>query len=147
MTSSIGAVPPASQGFGQQPPAPASAPGAEMGKDAFLKLLVTQLKYQDPASPADGTTFIAQLAGFTQVEKLSDLADTEQKLLSTQELLGASTMIGRTVDYTIAGSGSGNGNGSGVVTSASFASTGPTVRVGDRDVPLSSITAVRVTGT
>jgi flagellar basal-body rod modification protein FlgD len=143
MTSPIGAMSPTSQALGQQPPAPAGAPGAELGKDAFLKLLVTQLKYQDPTSPADGTAFIAQLAGFTQLEKLSDLAETEQKLLATQQLLGASTMIGRTVDYTIAGKGSG----SGVVTSASFASTGPTVRVGDQEVPLSSITAVRVAGT
>jgi flagellar basal-body rod modification protein FlgD len=141
MTSPIGAILPTTAGGGQLP-ASTGTSGSDLGKDAFLKLLVTQLKYQDPASPADGTAFMAQLAGFTQVEKLGDLVATEQKLLATQQLLGASTMIGRTVDYTIPG----HGNGTGVVTSATIASTGPTVRVGDQDVPLSSITGVRATG-
>ena len=39
-------------------------------QDTFLKLLVAQLKYQDPSNPADSTQFLAQTAQFTQVEKL-----------------------------------------------------------------------------
>lgn len=52
---------------------------AEMGKDEFLTLLVTQLKNQDPESPLDSKEFAVQLAQFTQVEKLISI---DQKLQS-----------------------------------------------------------------
>ena len=139
MTNPVGAFTPISDVLGQQPPVPAKTPGNELGKDAFLKLLVAQLKYQDPTSPMQGTDFIAQTAQFTTVEKLTDLADTENKLLATQQLLGAGSLIGRTVDYTLPGGATGHG----VATGASFASTGATLRVDDHDVALTSITGIR----
>lgn len=40
-----------------------------MGKDAFMTMLIAQLKHQDPLNPMDGTDFTAQLAQFTQLEK------------------------------------------------------------------------------
>ena len=43
-------------------------------KDIFLKLLVAQMKYQDPANPASSSEFMAQTATFTQVEKLEEIA-------------------------------------------------------------------------
>lgn len=141
MTSPLGSATPISQALGAQQPAAATEPGNTLGKDAFLKLLVAQLRYQDPSSPADGTAFIAQTAQFTQVEKLSDLASTEQQLLAVQLRLGASALIGRTVRYT----GADGSTGTGVVSSASFTGSTPTVRVGDADVPLSEVTEVRTT--
>lgn len=42
-------------------------------KDVFLKLMVAQLKHQDPMSPADGTQFVTQLAQFTQLEQSMDM--------------------------------------------------------------------------
>ncbi len=44
-----------------------------MGKDAFLKLLITQLQHQDPLNPADSTEFTAQLAQFSSLEQLSNI--------------------------------------------------------------------------
>jgi flagellar basal-body rod modification protein FlgD len=143
MTSPLGAPTPISQVLGQPPAPAATQPGSVLGKDAFLKLLVAQLRYQDPSSPADGTAFIAQTAQFTQVEKLTDLADTEQKLLSAQLMLGASTLVGRTIGYTK----SDGSAASGVVTAASFAGPTPSLRVGDADVPLSAVTEVRIAST
>ncbi len=53
-----------------QPAAPEAAPRTDgVDKNAFLKLLVAQLQNQNPLSPADGATFVAQLAGFSQLEQ------------------------------------------------------------------------------
>jgi len=55
--------------------APNAAGDATMGKDEFLKMLVTQLKNQDPLNPMDGQEFAAQLAQFTSVEQLLNISD------------------------------------------------------------------------
>src|ERR1700755_1251880 len=64
-------------------------------QDTFLKLLVAQLKYQDPSNPADSTQFLAQTAQFTQVQKLQQIAG----MMQAQQLIGASALVGRTVTY------------------------------------------------
>ncbi|MET7420651.1 flagellar hook capping FlgD N-terminal domain-containing protein [Dactylosporangium sp. NPDC005555] len=114
-------------------------PGGDLGKDAFLKLLVAQLKYQDPMKPMDNSEFLAQTAQFTTVEKLSDLATMEQSLLTAQLQLGASNLIGKTVAYT---DKDGKAQ-SGVVTAAAFSGNSPTLRVGDTDVALGAVKEVR----
>ncbi len=60
-----------------------------LGKEAFLQLLVTQMKYQDPLNPADDTDFIAQLAQFSSLEQLQNL---NQSFSDT----GALNMVGKT---------------------------------------------------
>lgn len=52
-----------------------------LGQDAFLKLLVTQLQHQDPSKPIDDTQFIAQLAQFSSLEKLTDMASSLKALV------------------------------------------------------------------
>ncbi len=78
MSSSVTSAPPV--GRAEPTPAPARAAtataGGEMGKDAFLKLLVAQLRNQDPLSPSDGKEMAAQLAQFTSVEQLQSANDT-----------------------------------------------------------------------
>ncbi|HZF68981.1 MAG TPA: flagellar hook capping FlgD N-terminal domain-containing protein [Gemmatirosa sp.] len=74
MTSSVTSAPPVGRA---EPTAPqtkpvSTAPGGEMGKDAFLKLLVAQMKHQDPLNPMDGQQMAAQLAQFSSVEQLID---------------------------------------------------------------------------
>jgi len=44
-----------------------------LGRDTFLKLLVTQLQHQDPTKPRDDAEFLAQLAQFSSLEKLSSI--------------------------------------------------------------------------
>lgn len=61
-----------------------------MGKDAFLQLLVTQLRYQDPMSPMDDKQFISQMAQFTALEQ-------SQNINGQIERLNALAMLGRTV--------------------------------------------------
>jgi flagellar basal-body rod modification protein FlgD len=109
-------------------------------QDTFLKLLVAQLKYQDPSNPADSTQFLAQTAQFTQVEKLGEIAS----MLQSQQLIGASSLVGRTVTYQDA-----NGNTqTGVVTKTKLnGDSEPTLVVGDTDVQLSKVTEVQQTAT
>ena len=108
----------------------------ELGdKDTFLKLLVAQLKYQDPSNPADSTQFLAQTAQFTQVEKLGDIAD----LLKSQRLTGVSGLVGHNVTYM-------DENGaqqSGVISAAKLnGDSEPMLRIGNTDVQLSKVMEV-----
>jgi flagellar basal-body rod modification protein FlgD len=105
-------------------------------QDTFMKLLVAQLKYQDPSNPADSTQFLAQTAQFTQVEKLGQIAT----MMQAQQLIGASNLVGRTVIYQDA-----NGaTQTGVVTSAKLnGDSEPTLKVGNMDVQLSKVTEVQ----
>lgn len=49
---------------------------SSLGKDAFLQLLVAQMRYQDPLNPNTDTQFVAQLATFSQLEQMQNLAQT-----------------------------------------------------------------------
>lgn len=113
----------------------------DMGKDTFLKLLVAQLKYQDPTKPADATAFLSQTAQFTMVEKLEDMARQNAELLTSQRALASSALIGRTVTTT----GEDGATQKGVVTGVRLDATGPVLKVGTTapfEVPLGAVTHV-----
>ncbi|GAB2721937.1 flagellar hook capping FlgD N-terminal domain-containing protein [Paenibacillus thermoaerophilus] len=76
-------------------PKPASGQG--MGKDDFLKILIAQLKNQDPTQPLQDREFIAQMAQFTSVEQLAKMSD-EMKLLR-QSMGFATGLIGKTIEW------------------------------------------------
>jgi flagellar basal-body rod modification protein FlgD len=142
LTSGSDYTTPISAVIGQTPKSSGSAGSSEMGQDAFLKLLVAQLKYQDPMNPAQGAEFLAQTAQFTQVEKLSELAAAQQSMVTAQLMMSASNLVGRTVTYT----GADGAGVTGVVKSATLGGSNPTLKVGNMDVPLSSVTEVHQTG-
>ncbi len=71
----------------------------QFGKDTFLKLMVAQLKYQNPTSPMDSSEFMSQTAQFTTVEKLSELTEKLTESLQNDQLATATGMIGRRVTY------------------------------------------------
>jgi flagellar basal-body rod modification protein FlgD len=60
-----------------------SATAPEFGKDEFLKLLVAQLKNQDPMNPMDNQQFVSQLATFSSLEQLISINDAVSKLVET----------------------------------------------------------------
>jgi len=70
-------------------PASTSAKGV-LGKDDFLKLLVSQLQNQDPMNPTDGTAFAAQLAQFSSVEQLQNINTTLQSSIDSTTLMNQS---------------------------------------------------------
>ena len=77
----------------------AKSSGAMMDKDAFLKLLVAQLQHQDPTSPADSTQWTAQMAQFSTVEQLTNLAKSTSQSARSSAMTEAVGLLGRTVSY------------------------------------------------
>jgi flagellar basal-body rod modification protein FlgD len=127
--------------LGPTPKAPVTTGSNSLDENAFLKLLVAQMKYQDPSKPMDSSQLMAQTATYTQVQKLSTLVTAQQDLINAQHVQSASSMVGRTVTYTLAD----GTTGSGAVSSAKLSGSEPTLTVGNKDVPLSSVTEVRNT--
>ena len=64
-------------------------------KDSFMKILVAQMKYQDPMEPTSNTEYISQYATFTQVEQLSNMANS-LALSRASELVGKTVVISQT---------------------------------------------------
>lgn len=84
---------------------PIIMPGEEASKDLFLKLLVAQMKNQDPFNPQDPTQYVTQLSQFTTMEQIMDLNDNMEYLTALADGLlinsamnGASALIGKTVE-------------------------------------------------
>ena len=114
--------------------------GDQMGKDTFLKLLVAQLKYQDPSNPASSSEMMAQTATFSQVEKLDALATQNAAMLALQRSSSAAALVGRTVSYT----GTDGTAQTGTVSAVTIAtdSTEAVATVGGVAVPMGRITQV-----
>ena len=84
----------------QNPTATATSSNDALGKDAFLQLLVTQMKNQNPLDPQDNTEFVAQLAQFSSLESMQNLTstvDTISNLYQSSQALQASSLVGRSV--------------------------------------------------
>jgi flagellar basal-body rod modification protein FlgD len=88
-------------------PAPTTGTNT-LDSQAFLQLLVAELKYQDPMSPADPTQFLTQTAQFTQVQTLQAIQSSQQATQIASQVLAASSMIGHNVTYSLV-QGSANG--------------------------------------
>jgi len=82
------------------PPSSSVDRTGQMGKDVFLKLLVAQMRYQDPSNPVDSSAMMAQTATFSQVEKLDQLVNQNASMLVLQESATAGALVGRRATYT-----------------------------------------------
>ena len=69
-----------------------------LGKDDFLKLLITQLSYQDPMSPMEDKEFIAQMAQFSTLEQMTSMAADFSKLTAMITGTEASSALGKNVE-------------------------------------------------
>jgi flagellar basal-body rod modification protein FlgD len=76
-----------------------SDPGSKTQVDyqSFLKLLVAQMKNQDPTDPMDSTQYMAQLAAFSQVEQSVQMNTKLDQMLQSSTLAQADAIIGRTI--------------------------------------------------
>lgn len=96
------------------PQTTATQPGSTLGKDDFLKLFVTQLQNQDPMSPQDNSQFMAQMAQFSTLEQITNLATATERMGFAGQVSQSVALIGHTVGYTNADGVQVTGVASGV---------------------------------
>ena len=112
-----------------------------LGKDDFLKLMVAQMKNQDPMNPADDKDNIAQMAQFSSLEQITNLANATQELATRLSLTQNVGLLGHTVTYT----GTDGTATSGTVDGLDLGTDGKTTLsvAGHTGVDPTSITSVR----
>lgn len=97
---------------------------AGLGQEDFLKILLTQLSFQDPLKPMDNQEFIAQMAQFSSLELIRQQGERTDLLLAMQSANQAISLIGKTVEVTTS-----TGQQVGTVTTVTFANGTPRVTV------------------
>lgn len=136
-------------GYGQSYLGTPLAAGDGLGKNSFLQLLITQMRYQDPLEPAKDTEYIAQLAQFNALEQMQNLNDKFDRMFRWSQMTQASSLIGKQVDGTMPLGVDKDGDGkidtssvSGIVSEVKYEDGEPMLVVGGQKVKLADITRI-----
>lgn len=123
--------------------------GDGLGKDSFLQLLITQMRYQDPLEPAKDTEYIAQLAQFNSLEQMQNLNNKFDKMLKWSQMTQASSLIGKQIEGIIPTGKDTDNDGkldtskvSGVVKEVKYVDGEPMLVVGKDEVRISDVTRI-----
>jgi flagellar basal-body rod modification protein FlgD len=110
----------------------------------FLKLLVAEMKYQDPSSPMSTSDMMAQTATLTQTQSLQEIAKQNTQLVGLQRSLAAGALVGQEVAYT----DTDGTTQTGTVTAVQIDTTNDTSTavIGGRSVDVGRITQVGHSG-
>lgn len=108
----------------------------QLGKDDFLKLLITQLTNQDPTSPMEDTQFISQIAQFSSLEQMTNMNESFNKMAGIINSSQATATLGKTVEIDI-----GDSTAQGVVEATSFGAN-PQVMVNGMYYDMAKIKAI-----
>jgi flagellar basal-body rod modification protein FlgD len=117
---------------------PTRVPNQSLDGEAFMNLLVTQLRNQDPSSPMDTNQMIAQTTQLAMMEKLTNMDSTNQENFALQMRMAAANLVGHTVSY-IDKDGTTK---TGLASAVSYEGSVPVVTVGDQKINLDSISGV-----
>ena len=118
---------------------PGRIPQPELGKDDFLKLLITQLSHQDPTKPLEDREFVAQMAQFSTLEQMTNMNGELSKVLGLLARSQAVNLLGKTVEIAQAGGQAGiTGRVEGI-----SGSQYPQVMVGGRYYDASEVLSVK----
>ncbi|PYY26779.1 flagellar hook capping FlgD N-terminal domain-containing protein [Paenibacillus illinoisensis] len=112
----------------------------DLGKDQFLKILITQLRNQDPMQPMEDKEFIAQMAQFSSVEQLVNISSQLKTL--NQSLGSISSMIGMEVSWITGDESNGTNIRQGVVDSIIVRDGVQYAKVGNDEIKLEEIIQV-----
>lgn len=104
-----------------------------MGKDQFMQLLVTQMKYQDPLNPMDNSEMLAQLAQFSALEQMLNVSQASQRQL-------ASSLVGKYVEYAYKDTKTGATSYQvGKVDSVTITGETPMINIGEVSVSIDDV--------
>ena len=112
--------------------------------EALLKIVLTQLTYQDPLKPMDNFQFVSQLAQFSQIQQSQEMVESLAALTRAQSTSQAAGLLGKEVDVA-----AGAGTLSGEVVAVSFASGTPTITIETAQgqtvssLPVASVSQIR----
>ena len=128
------------------PVGPSSNASNAFGLDfqSLLKIILTQLTYQDPLKPMDNFQFVSQLAQFSQIQLGQTTNDRLESMVTSQSNMQAANLLGRTVDIP-----AGSATISGKVTSIAFENGNPRITIETADkqtisnISISSISQIR----
>lgn len=109
----------------------------ELNSDAFMMLMLQQLKYQDPMNPTDNQQFLAQQAQMTQ---LSETQKMNQSISTNNQIMQASSLIGKEVLLTDPEDNTKTIKGN--VTSANFTGSSATISVNGKEYPIGYVMSV-----
>ena len=120
-----------------------------LGQQDFLKLMVEQMRNQNPLEPQDNSQFVAQIAQFDTLSAVREMAAAIKTLAQVSELANASALMGKEVKASVPGEPDkqtgmpGKAEDvAGKVTKVAFGKGGASVYIGDRAVPAQHITEV-----
>jgi len=117
---------------------------SKLGKDSFLKLLVTQLQHQDPTKPMEDKQFIAQMAQFSSLEQMKNLNNEMKSLAKSSETTGAYGILGKEVS---AYNQATKKYVKGVVSAIEFNNNQLNLKIGDREIGLNDVQSVHLVDT
>jgi len=106
---------------------------------AFLKLMIAQMRYQDPLAPTDASALMNQTSTLAQTEMIQQLAQAQQQVLGLQFAGVASNLLGSDVTAQLPD----GETVAGTVEAVRFTGTGPVLLIDGREVPLGSATELR----
>ncbi len=127
----------------------AADPQNTLGQDAFLKILVTQMKHQDPMEPLKDTEFIGQMAQFSSLEQLTNLNKTMTNFVggsgNNQTLADHANLIGTSIDWSYEVNGQME-TGQGIVKALSSKNGELTIELlgNEKKIPLTAINRIEM---
>lgn len=117
----------------------APQPSSELDKNAFLKLLTAQLRYQDPANPMSSDQFMGQMAQFSSLEQMTNISGTSEQTLWNSQVTQAVQTIGKTVSWTDPETSEAM---TGVVSGVTMEDKKILLQIGDKKIPASLVMGV-----
>lgn len=119
--------------------APAGGGLGALDGNAFLQLMVAQMKYQNPFEPMDTSQMLQQTASLTTVETLQQVAAGQRALMGIQQATVASSLMGQEVKaLSLDG-----GELAGVVEKVNFTADGPVLTIEGEEVPIGNVIELR----
>ncbi|MBP3887116.1 MAG: flagellar hook capping protein [Cellulosilyticum sp.] len=133
MSSTNGVVPATSDYLSTKATESSKSNSDSMGKDQFMQLLVTQMKYQDPLNPMDNSEMLAQLAQFSALEQMLNVSQASQRQL-------ASGLVGKYVEYAYKDTNTGvTSYQVGKVDSVTITGETPMINIGEVSVSIDDV--------